>query len=167
MGRGCVGVTLDIRQPRQPGKLRGSSRRLMGRPRIYLRALKLYRPKRAGFEDITPLPGLNQWETRVYYALLELKIRFSAQTNLGGGNILGGARADFLLPDWGIDLEVAGPFHFLAGGKARDLLRSQTVQAQGYRLVTLTVDDLPNLKKRILELIGAPIGRFEVGGTTP
>ena len=61
----------------------------------------------------------------------------------------------------------AGPFHFLVGGKARDLLRNQTIQAQGYRLVTLTVDDLTNLKRRILDLIGAPIGRFEVGGTTP
>ena len=158
---------LNLRQPRQPGKMRQSSQRLMGRPRIYLRARKLYRPKRAGLAPITPLPGLNQWETRVYYALLELKIRFSAQTNLGGGNILGGARADFLLLDYGIDLEIAGPFHSLVGGKARDLLRSQTIQALGYRLVTLTVDDLPNLKRRILELIGAPIGRFNVGGTTP
>ena len=154
-------MRLDIRQPRKVSKFRKSARRTLAQPRIFLRARKLYRPKKVGTLERIPLvPGLNQWETRVYYALLELRIRFTTQTSLGGGSLLGGARADFLLPDYGIDLEVAGPFHSLSAGKARDALRNLTIRKAGYRVVVLELKHLSNLKQNILAKIGAPIGRL-------
>jgi len=109
-------------------------------------------------EPVAPVPGLNGPESRIYWALQELGIRFSVQTALLGGNILGGARAEFLLFDYGIDIEFNGPFHGTTEGRARDILRNLTVEKAGFRVIPLFDRDLLDLKRRILEIIGSPIG---------
>lgn len=133
---------------RQPRKLKA--------PRLYTHARKSYRESAPRTPDVVTVPGLNQWESRVYFALLELKIRFTVQSAFGGGSILGGGRADFLLPDYGVDLEVNGPYHFTTEGRARDLLRNLVVQKDGYVVKTIEGRDFERLKPRILELLGSP-----------
>ena len=112
---------------------------------------------KADLPGVELVEGLNDPESRIYRALTDLNIQFSAQTNLLGGSVLGGARVDFLLPDFGIDLEYAGPQHSTTEGAGRDLLRNIGVQSLGYRIVTLYARDLPNLKRRILQLIGSTV----------
>ena len=139
-----------------PKRLIISPRKMFSAPRISVRARKLIRLSRPDLPDIKPLPGLNIPESRIHQALVDLKINFQVQRNVLGGGILGGARADFLLPDYKIDLEYQGPFHGVAEGKARDILRNIGVTSQGYRVVPLYQRDLPRIKPRILELIGKP-----------
>lgn len=128
---------------------------------ITLRARKLYREANVGqLEPVGLLPGMNQPETRVALALTELHIRYEAQANVFGGGQLGGAKLDFMLPDYMIDLEFAGPFHNTSEISARDLLRDVGVAQLGYRLVTLYERDLGNLKPRILELLGTNYAPF-------
>ncbi len=106
---------------------------------------------------VVPLPGLNQPETMIYYALQELRINFTSQASMMGGNVLGGARADFLLPDYRVVINFNGPFHETSSGKGRDLLVDITYQAAGYRVEVLTDDDLSDLKGAILRHIGRPL----------
>jgi len=139
-----------------PKRLLTSPRKAMSAPRINIRARKLIRLSRPDLPPVTQVPGLNLPESRIHKALTELKIRFQVQRNVLGGGILGGAKADFLLPDYMIDLEYQGPFHGVAAGKARDVLRNLGVASKGYRVVPLYERDLKRLKPRILELIGKP-----------
>tara|TARA_R100001530_G_C4296731_1_gene149433 strand:+ start:236 stop:679 length:444 start_codon:yes stop_codon:yes gene_type:complete len=139
-----------------PKRLISSPRKMMSAPRISIRARKLTSLTRPELPPIQNVPGLNIPESRIYKALKELKIRFEIQRNVLGGGILGGAKADFLLPDYMIDLEYQGPFHGVAEGKARDVLRNLGVTSKGYRVVQLYERDLKRLVPRILELIGKP-----------
>ncbi len=107
--------------------------------------------------EVKLIEGLNEPETLVYNALQELKINFRVQQSKYGGATLGGAKLDFFLPDYSVDLEYNGPFHSTAEGKARDLLRQVTLARDGIRLVTLDVLDLPRLKPAILSKIGTPV----------
>ena len=133
-----------------------AGRRFIGRRRIgFSPAGYLY--SRDILPPVEEVPGLNGPESRVYWALHELKIDFLPQKSLFGGNILGGARTDFLLPDYRIDLEYAGPLHSTTEGRGRDTLRNIGVLSLGYTVRTLTERDLPNLKQRILQLIGRPV----------
>jgi len=139
-------------------------KRQVNRPKIALRAQKLER--RANVATLPPVvnrPGMNQWETRVANALDDLKIQYIAQSSVLGGNVLGGARLDFLLPAYMIDLEVSGPFHGTSEGRARDLLRNLGVQKNGYTVVKVYLDDLPNIHQVLRQIIGrayslAPFG---------
>ncbi len=140
-----------------PKRLMSSPRKMMSAPRIHIRARKLYKLTRPDLPPIDIQPGLNQPESRIYKALTELKIRFEIQRNVLGGGILGGARADFLLPDYKIDLEYQGPFHGVAEGQARDILRNIGLSSQGWRVVPLYQRDLKRLVPRILEVIGKPV----------
>lgn len=133
------------------------ARKLLVGPRINIRARKVRPPGVQALADIVPVPGLNIPESRIYYALRELRINFQMQVNAFGGSILGGGRADFLLPDYLIDLEYAGPFHGTTEGRARDVLRNISFEAQGYRIETLYERDLYRLKPRILEIVGRPV----------
>lgn len=138
-------------------RLKTSALRLVTAPRIHIRAHKIRSPR---VDDLPPVrlrPGMNEPESRIAQALDELKINYTAQTELSGGNVLGGARADFLLTDYRIDLEFSGPYHSTAYGTGRDLLRNLGVARQGYRVVKLYDRDLPRLKPRILEVIGQPL----------
>lgn len=103
--------------------------------------------------------ALNQPESIIFYALQELKINFSAQVGLAGGSVLGGARADFLLPDYRMNLEYHGPQHDTTYGAARDLLRNITVKQRGYRVIQVYEADLKRIKPRLLEIVGRPIGQ--------
>jgi len=140
-----------------PKRLISSPRKMMSAPRINIRARKLIRLSRPDLPPVTQVPGLNLPESRIYQALTELKINFQVQRNVLGGGILGGARADFLLPDYKIDLEYQGPFHGVAEGKARDILRNIGLTSQGWRVVPLYERDLKRLVPRILEVIGKPV----------
>ena len=140
-----------------PKRLLTSPRKAISAPRISIRARKLIRLSRPDLPPIQNVPGLNIPESRIYQALRELKIRFQVQRNVLGGGILGGAKADFLLPDYMIDLEYQGPFHGVAAGKARDVLRNLGLTSQGWRVVPLYERDLKRLVPRILEVIGKPV----------
>lgn len=108
-------------------------------------------------KPITPLPGMNQPETRVAYALQALKIPYVSQMSFLGGSILGGARADFVLPQYKIVMNYDGPFHGTTEGTARDLLVNQTYIMAGYKVFALHEYDLPDLKNNILRYIGVRI----------
>ncbi len=108
-------------------------------------------------EIVLTFVGQNVPESMITRALQALKIKFEAQTQRFGGSILGGAKLDFFLPDYMVDLEYNGPFHGTTEGKARDALRSLSLAKNGIRLVIIKEFDLPNLKRVILEKIGAPI----------
>jgi very-short-patch-repair endonuclease len=120
------------------------------------------RVRRAGIKpkkspQVTKYVGLNEPESIIYNALKDLKIRFETQTPVSGGNILGGAKLDFFLPDYNVDLEYSGPFHSTTQGKARDILRTAALLGQGIRVVTIDQFDLPSIKSVIIEKIGVPI----------
>jgi len=70
---------------------------------------------------------------------------------------LGGAKLDFFLPDYMVDLEYNGPFHGTTEGKAKDALRTLALAKDGIRLVVIKEFDLPDLKRVIMEKIGAPV----------
>ena len=129
-----------------------SPRKFGGTP-LTIRARK-FRTARPGLPPILPDPGLNIPETRVEHALNELHIAHQTQSSILGGDVLGGGRADWLLNDYMIDLEYAGPFHKVSQGAARDVLRNLGFQRLGYRVVTLGESDLYRLKPRLLEIIG-------------
>lgn len=139
-----------------------SPRRLLTAPKISIRAQKFGRLRRIDFlapvepvtDESTPL---NQPESRIYYALRRLGIHFKTQVNILGGSILGGGRLDFYLEDYQLDIEYQGPFHQTTGGTARDALRNAGVQSLGIRVEFIYERDLPNLERRILEIIGYPI----------
>ncbi len=125
------------------------------------------RPARAGLvrpytnpahlPPVSQVEGLNQPESRVYYALVELRIQFSMQTNFLGGSILGGARADFVIASPPTVLLLDGPFHNTGYGLGRDTLVDQTYIASGYRVVHLSTDRVDdNIKRTLVELIGVP-----------
>ncbi len=101
--------------------------------------------------------GLNEPESIIYGALTALKIKFEAQSPVAGGNTFGGAKLDFFLPDYNVDLEYNGPFHATTQGKARDILRTASLLGKGIRVVTIDQFDLPKIKSVIIEKIGAPI----------
>lgn len=125
-------------------------------PRINVRANKI---KLASFAEkpIIPLAGMNQPETKIAYALNDLKIRYRPQSSFFGGSTLGGARADFDLFDYNIVLNYDGPFHGTTEGRARDAIVNQTYVANGKRPISLYERDLKRLKPRIMEIIGTPL----------
>lgn len=132
-------------------------RKLGKAPTLFPRARKVrtyynpdYRP------PVQPIGQLNIPETEIYRALTELKLNFQTQVPLNGGNFLGGARADFILPDYRIVLDFKGPWHFTAYGTGRDLLKDLVYTESGLTRHTLNDDDMRRLKPRILEIIGRP-----------
>ena len=108
-------------------------------------------------EVVLTFVGQNVPESMITRALQALKIKFEAQSQRFGGSILGGAKLDFFLPDYMVDLEYNGPFHGTTEGKAKDALRTLALAKDGIRLVTIKEFDLPDLKRVIMEKIGAPV----------
>lgn len=145
------------------GKLKDlTSVRVFGKTRINtIRARKFGRVSLAE-KPINPLPGMNQPETRVALALQALKIGYTSQTSFLGGSILGGARADFVLPAFKIVMNYDGPFHGTTEGTARDILVDQTYIMQGYKVIKIREYDLVDLKNRLLQYIGVKIDPQEV-----
>lgn len=137
-----------------------SMQRLGSAPKLSARARKV----RINY-DPTPVapvvnrPGMNGSETRLANALDGLKIRFVPQASYYGGDQLGGARADFLLPDYRLVVLVDGPFHDTAYGRSRTILSDQTYTAMGLRVVHFPWlwTEAPDLKRKLLELIGRPV----------
>jgi very-short-patch-repair endonuclease len=140
-------------------RFKTSARRLAQAPRLSVRAKKLgplYRRPNA-LPDVTPLLGMNGPETRIALALREMGIRFTTQQSFMGGSILGGSRADFVLPTYRIVMNFDGPFHTTGYGLARQTLVDATYRAQGYITRPLKQADLYDLKRSILRLIGVPL----------
>ena len=108
-------------------------------------------------EVVLTFVGQNVPESMITRALQALKIKFEAQSQRFGGSILGGAKLDFFLPDYMVDLEYNGPFHGTTEGKAKDALRTLALAKDGIRLVVIKEFDLPDLKRVIMEKIGAPV----------
>lgn len=133
-------------------------KKLGGGLRINVRARKTRPYQTPGLPDILPLVvqgrQLNIPETRIFLALSELKVKFIPQYSILGGDIIGGARFDFYLPEYKIDLEYAGPFHTTNNGQARDSLRNIGPANRGIRIVTLKESDLPILKSVLIKLLG-------------
>lgn len=125
-------------------------------PKINSRARKIRLPSLTP-KPVIPLPGMNQPESKVAYALNDLHIRYTAQQSFLGGTILGGARSDFTLIDYNIVFLFNGIFHGTTEGRARDAIVNQSYTAEGKRVIPLYDRDLPRIKPRILELIGRPL----------
>jgi very-short-patch-repair endonuclease len=132
---------------------------LIGKASIRVRKKGIGSPKPP---PLMTIQGMNEPESIVYDALTKLKIKFESQKSSGGGATFGGAKLDFFLVDYNIDLEYNGPFHGTTEGKARDLLRTAALIGKGIRLVTIDQFDLPRIKSAILEKIGVPISRTPV-----
>jgi len=141
-----------------PNKLLKSPRRLLTAPKIQVRARKV----RPGIIELVPdvvpiwIDGkmMNKPETIIYMALNELRIDNVPQFSILGGDILGGARMDFYLPRYEIDLEYNGPFHATSYGNARDALRNIGPASKGIRVEKIYETDLPRIKKRLLQIVG-------------
>jgi very-short-patch-repair endonuclease len=109
--------------------------------------------------DLVRLPTgqyLNIPESKVYRALEDLKINFSAQESFGGGRTLGGSLADFVLPDYQLVIEYQGPFHSTSEGSARDFWRRVAREQAGFMVAYLYEEDLINIHRRLKEILGAP-----------
>src|SRR3990167_4047174 len=132
-------------------------RRVLGGVRLAPRArpFRVYSPP--ALPDVALVEGLNQPESRVYWALVEMHINFTIQANFLGGSILGGARADFVLPDYKIVLLYSGPFHDTTYGRGRDILSNMSYQVNGFDVRVIVESDLEDLKNRIREIIGIPL----------
>lgn len=98
--------------------------------------------------------SLNGPESRIYFALEDLKIRFGAQEAIGGGTTLGGALADFILFDYSLILEYNGPFHGQADGIARDFWRKVAREEAGFMVAYLGERDLINIHRSITRIVG-------------
>ncbi len=138
------------------------ARRFTRSPRNLLTFTKI-NVRRTGFKELKikepTISGLNIPETTIANALTELRVKYEIQKNVYGGSSLGGAKLDFFLPDYSVDLEYNGPFHGTTEGKARDVLRTAQLLRDGIRLVIVTELDLPRIKPVIIEKIGVPIVR--------
>jgi hypothetical protein len=125
-------------------------------PKMFVRTQKVKLDSVAD-TPIIPLPGMNKPETMIAYALNDLKIRYVAQRGFEGNVLLGGARADFDLPDYGIVILYQGPFHGTTEGAARDVIVNTTYERAGKRVLPVYERDLKRIKPRLLEMIGRPI----------
>lgn len=139
-------------------RLRKAPRLFGGGRRAAVRAQTVRRGPRPGLAPVQPVGGLNQSESRIYHALRKMNVRFTVQQGFMGGSILGGARADFVLPDFRAVLLHQGPHHLTSAGKARDALVDLTYQQSGYRILRTYEHDLPRLTARLRELLGVPLG---------
>lgn len=98
---------------------------------------------------------LNIPESKIYKALEALNVEFEAQVSLGGGRTLGGALADFIIPQAELVIEYQGPFHFSEEGKVRDFWREVARKRHGFEVAYVYEKDLLRLRKRLVEIIGA------------
>jgi len=140
-------------------RLLTSPRKLGSAPTLTVRARKVRPGKSLGaIPQIEPEPGLNQVETFVARSLRRLRINFQTQVNFMGGSILGGARADFVLPDYKIVLLPDGPFHRTDYGLGRDMLVDQTYRAAGYTVIHFLSSDVyrEDFDTLVLSMIGVP-----------
>src|SRR3989304_2457955 len=129
--------------------------RRLGRARlVYPRARKVDVYRQTGLPPVQQVQGLNIPESRIYWALTEMKVRFTAQSNFLGGSILGGARADFVLADYKLVILYQGPFHSTSYGFARDLLSDASYNAAGYDVRRGGGTDPAGLPKPPRERIG-------------
>ena len=143
-----------------PGlRLLDSPQRLARGKRISIRARKV----RTSYKPLytpppMPVDGLNQTEARLYHTLVALQVSFRTQVNYFGGSVLGGARADFVLPDHGLVLLPDGPFHTTTYGRSRDILSDLTYKANGLTPIHFPWDVtlLPDLTAYVQQLIGRP-----------
>ena len=138
------------------------AKRFISGPRYFLGQPKISVKKRGipkAKEEVVLIAGMNQPETLVNNALQELKINFIVQQSKYGGATLGGAKLDFFLPDYNVDLEFNGPFHGTSEGRARDVLRTATLARDGIRLVVIDHLDMDHLKEAIISKIGVPLLR--------
>lgn len=139
-------------------RLLQSMQRLGSRPRLSIRARKVRTRYAPGERPAVALvPGLNRPESEVYWAATELKYNFRAQASYFGGDVLGGARADFVFYDQRKVLLYDGPFHLTNYGLGRDLLTDMTYRANGFEPVHMHESDLVNVKQYLLDNIGTPV----------
>lgn len=138
---------------------RRRQRSLVGGPRANVRRRGL-RPERRPEPETITVDGhfLNVPETAIYRALVDLNIPFEPQVSIGGGRELGGGIADFYLPLHKVIIEYQGPFHNTTAGRARDFFREATRKSFGaLAIIPIYEGDLPNIRTRLLDLIGAPM----------
>lgn len=101
---------------------------------------------------------LNIPESRIYYALVDMKYEFVPQKIIGGGRRLGGGFIDFYLPKERVAIEFQGPFHSTDLGVVKDSLRRATRMkflGAGGRVVEIFDADLD----RIHEVLRKRVGR--------
>jgi hypothetical protein len=104
---------------------------------------------------------LNEWESKFWWALTLLKIRFTAQQGFGRARSLGGALVDFYLPEYHVGYDPAGPHHYTDEGAARDWWREVTraMFDVEHRLVPPEIIALPmgRLKHWIIKDLGTVV----------
>ncbi len=111
--------------------------------------------------DVEPSPerlGVgSSSEVKVYLWLRQRKIHFAVQVNFDGGDrALGGQRADFVLWDYRMIVEVLGYWHYTPGQQLRDERKWDRRRRDGWQIVT--VDPMAPGWQRTLEgQIGIPV----------
>lgn len=96
-------------------------------------------------------------EVKVYLWLRRKRIPFQTQQNFdGGANVMGGQRADFVLPDYHMIIEVLGYFHYTPGQELRDNRKWDNRRRDGWQIVT--VDPmLGNWQRQLETAVGIPV----------
>lgn len=97
---------------------------------------------------------LNRWEARVWKALLRRNEDWQAQAQIGGRNILGSAKPDFLSERRKIVIEVDGPFHNTIEGRAREFFREADRKNAGYDTLHIEQQDLAQIDSSLRRLLG-------------
>ena len=93
-------------------------------------------------------------EYGVYVALKKHGIPFVTQQNFdGGASVSGGQRADFVLPDRDIILEVLGFFHDTPGQQLRDERKWENRRKEGWVIKTVRADS-PDIERDTLNAVG-------------
>jgi len=102
--------------------------------------------------------ALNIPESKIYFALTDMNIRFTAQEVRGGARKLGSADADFYLPAYNTILEFQGVFHNTDSGRARDIIREANRRRLFgvNRILYLYDRDMVRIHARLRELLGRP-----------
>ena len=108
--------------------------------------------------DLLPDPaayGLgSKQELKVYFWLKQHKIPFETQVNFDGGDtVLGGQRADFVLRDYRMIIEVLGPMHDTPGQQMRDGRKWLNREKEGWAVIQMPWDT-PDYDAFLTEHIG-------------
>ena len=129
-------------------------------PKLFKKRIAL-RPKgRLRFADVSVGPereGYTKLEWAILRALEDLAINYQPQLPWWGGvGILGGARWDFVLPDYKTIIRGMGYWHSLSGARQRDFLQDVAARAQGWRVIDVGEEDTVRMREVLRERLGIP-----------
>lgn len=93
-------------------------------------------------------------EVRCYMTLRRNNIPFQTQRNFdGGADVYGGQRADFVLPDRMVIIEILGPWHDEPDQIIKDERKWDRRRQEGYEVVGVRTD-ATNFEEQVLAAAG-------------